>query len=86
MGTRYLADQYAEKATALEKGSLAGGSPNGAAIMSSITDIQPAVADGRSDMYSLIGPATLAIGGSLSLVWACALGLCTYDLVCWLFA
>lgn len=33
-----------------------------------------------------MGPAALAIGGTLSIVWAFALGLGTYDVVCWLFA
>ena len=54
--------------------------------MRSISEIQPAVADGRFEKLTFIGPAALAIGGTLALVWACALGLCTYDLVCWLFA
>jgi hypothetical protein len=45
-----------------------------------------AVADERSDKLSFIAPVALALGGALSLVWACSLGLCTYALVCWLFA
>jgi hypothetical protein len=58
----------------------------GATIMSAIGEIQPAVADERFDQVSFIAPAALALGGTLSLAWACALGLFTYDLVCWLFA
>lgn len=54
--------------------------------MSSIGENLPAVADRRSEKFSLIGPAALAIGGTLSVVWACALGLGTYEFVCWLFA
>ena len=54
--------------------------------MSSVNENQLAVADGRSDSSGFIGPAALAIGGALSLVWTCTLGLWTYDLVCWLFA
>lgn len=49
-------------------------------------EVQPAVADERSDQLSFLAPAALAIGGTLSLVWACVLGLCTYDFACWLFA
>jgi hypothetical protein len=58
----------------------------GATIMSAIDEIQPAVADERSDKLSFIAPVALALGGALSLVWACSLGLGTYALVCWLFA
>lgn len=54
--------------------------------MSAIGDIQPRGAERRSDKVDVLGPAALAIGGALSLVWACALGLCSYDLLCWLFA
>ena len=54
--------------------------------MRSISETQTPVADGRSDKLSFIGPAALVIGGALSLVWASALGLCTYNLVCWFFA
>lgn len=61
-------------------------SKRGRQIMSSIGEIQPAGADRRSEKFDLIGPAALAIGGALSLVWAGALGLGTYHLVCWLFA
>ncbi len=64
--------------------------PKGAAIMSPIgeihpAEIQPAVAEGGSGQVSFLAPAALAIGGTLSLAWSCALALCTYDLVCWLF-
>lgn len=65
--------------------------PKRAAIMSAIgeihpAEIQPAVADEGSGQVSFLAPAALAVGGTLSLAWSCALALCTYDLVCWLFA
>ena len=56
------------------------------AIINSTRKTRPAIADGRSDKLSFMGPAALAIGGTLSLVWASALGLCGYNLVCWLLA
>ena len=54
------------------------------AIMNSTRKTRPAIADGRSDKLGFIGPAALAIGGTLSLIWASALGLCSYNLVFWL--
>lgn len=65
--------------------------PRGTTIMSAIGEIQPAeiqpsAADDRSGQFSLLAPAALTIGGTLSLAWACTLGLYAYDLVCWLFA
>ena len=54
--------------------------------MSANGEIQPLESEKRSNSFDFLAPAALAVGGTLSLVWACALGLCTYDLVRWLFA
>lgn len=65
--------------------------PKRAATMSAVgeihlAEIQPAVPDEGSGQVSFLAPAALAVGGTLSLAWGCALALCTYNLVCWLFA
>lgn len=54
--------------------------------MNAITETQPIEPERRSGKASVIGPAALALGGALSLVWAYALGLAAYDIVCWFFA
>ena len=54
--------------------------------MSANGENHPLVSEQRSNSFDFLAPAALAIGGTLSIVWACALGLCTYDLVRWLFA
>jgi hypothetical protein len=59
--------------------------------MSAIGEIHPAeietaVTNEGSGQVSFLAPAALAVGSTLSLAWGCALALCTYDLVCWLFA
>jgi hypothetical protein len=54
--------------------------------MSASSEIDQAAAGQPSSKCSFLVPAALALGGALSVVWTCALGLCTYELVCWLFA
>jgi hypothetical protein len=54
--------------------------------MKAISEAQAALPEKHSGQRSVLGPAALVLGGTLSVVWASALGLCTYDLVCWLFA
>ncbi|HET7887824.1 MAG TPA: hypothetical protein VFL62_16500 [Bradyrhizobium sp.] len=53
--------------------------------MHTVSRLQTAVADDRPTRLVAIAPATaLAVGGLLAVVWSCALGLCAYDIACWL--
>ena len=54
--------------------------------MNALSETESAAPEGRPGRPSLMGPAALALGGCLSLIWSCALGLYAYDLVRWLFA
>jgi hypothetical protein len=49
-------------------------------------DVQPLTTNPRGGRLLSVFPiACLAIGGLLTLAWSCALALCTYNIVCWLF-
>jgi hypothetical protein len=54
--------------------------------MSASDGIGQAAAGQDLGKFSLLAPAALALGGVLSIGWTYALGVYTYELVCWLFA
>lgn len=53
--------------------------------MQAISTLQATAADQRSGRLTFFAPSLLAIGGMLTVAWTCALSLCAYDLLCWLF-
>ena len=54
--------------------------------MQAIDDAQPLATEPRGGQpFSVFHIVYLTIGGLLTVAWSGALGLCTYDIICWLF-
>ena len=57
-----------------------------ATIMTASGETERTSAEPRFSKFGFLAPGALAVGGTLSLVWAYTLGLYAYEFVCWLFA